>query len=103
MARTTTARHAGHRDDATMLVPLATGCLRVRAVLLSRMTWCRGDHRRGEASAQRHRPCGSMACAFSQKVTVSNYDLSDGFALASVFRFDLPGAQLANMNSDAAG
>jgi hypothetical protein len=92
-----------------MLVPLATGCLRVR----SSLTISPDDLVSGEiiaaAKPRTSKDTGpqldSNNLAFSQKVAVSNYD-SDGFvgsqAVFSDLTFgELP--QLAHMNSDAAG
>ena len=92
-----------------MLVPLATGCLRVR----SSLTISPDDLVSGEiiaaAKPRTSKDTGpqldSNNLPFSQKVAVSNYD-SDGFvgsqAVFSDLTFgELP--QLAHMNSDAAG
>ncbi len=92
-----------------MLVPLATGCLRVR----SSLTISPDDLVSGEiiaaAKPRTSKDTGPQLdgnnLPFSQKVAVSNYD-SDGFvgsqAVFSDLTFgELP--QLAHMNSDAAG
>jgi hypothetical protein len=92
-----------------MLVPLASGCLRVRASI----TVSPDDLVSGEiiaaAKPKTAKDTGpqldSNNLPFSQKVAVSNYD-SDGYvgsqAVFSDVTFgELP--QLANMNSDAAG
>ncbi len=91
-----------------LLVPLATGCLRVRASL----TISPDDLVSGEiiAAAKPKSPKdpgpqlgGDLP--FSQKVAVSNYD-SDGYVGSQAVFSDLTFAelpQLANMNSDAAG
>jgi hypothetical protein len=92
-----------------MLVPLATGCLRVR----SSLTISPDDLVSGEiiaaAKPRTSKDTGPQLdgnnLPFSQKVAVSNYD-SDGYvgsqAVFSDLTFgELP--QLAHMNSDAAG
>ncbi len=91
-----------------LLVPLATGCLRVRASL----TVSPDDLVSGEiiAAAKPKSPKdpgpqlgGDLP--FSQKVAVSNYD-SDGYVGSQAVFSDLTFAelpQLANMNSDAQG
>lgn len=91
-----------------MLVPLATGCLRVRASL----TISPDDKVSGEiiaaAKPKNNKDTGPQLdtnLPFSQKVAVSNYD-SDGYvgsqAVFSNLTFaELP--QLAHMNPDAAG
>lgn len=92
-----------------MLVPLATGCLRVRASL----TVSPDDLVSGEivAAAKPKTPkdtgpqLDSNNLPFSQKVAVSNYD-SDGYVGSQAVFSDLTFAelpQLANMNSDAQG
>ncbi|AGZ49328.1 DUF3153 domain-containing protein [Mycobacterium kansasii] len=92
-----------------MLVPLATGCLRVRASI----TISPDDLVSGEiiaaAKPKNNKDAGpqldSNNLAFSQKVAVSNYD-SDGYVGSQAVFSDLTFAelpQLANMNSDAAG
>jgi hypothetical protein len=92
-----------------MLVPLATGCLRVR----SSLTISPDDLVSGEiiaaAKPRNSKDTGPQLdgnnLPFSQKVAVSNYD-SDGYvgsqAVFSDLTFgELP--QLAHMNSDASG
>ncbi|MBX9638363.1 MAG: DUF3153 domain-containing protein [Mycobacteriaceae bacterium] len=91
-----------------MVVPLATGCLRVRASL----TISPEDQVSGEiiaaAKPKNNKDTGPQLdtnLPFSQKVAVSNYD-SDGYvgsqAVFSELTFaELP--QLAHMNPDAAG
>ncbi len=92
-----------------MLVPLATGCLRVRASI----TISPDDLVSGEivAAAKPKNPkdngpqLDSDNLPFSQKVAVSNYG-SDGYVGSQAVFSDLTFAelpQLANMNSDAAG
>jgi phosphatidylinositol mannoside-binding LppM-like protein len=92
-----------------LLVPLATGCLRVRASL----TVSPDDLVSGEiiAAAKPRTPkdsgpqLDSNNLPFSQKVAVSNYD-SDGYVGSQAVFSDLTFAelpQLANMNSDAQG
>src|SRR5246127_2770263 len=92
-----------------MLVPLATGCLRVRASL----TISPDDLVSGEviAAAKPKTPkdtgpqLESNNLPFSQKVAVSNYD-SDGYVGSQAVFSDLTFAelpQLAHMNSDASG
>lgn len=92
-----------------LLVPLATGCLRVRASL----TVSPDDLVSGEivAAAKPKTPkdtgpqLDSNNLPFSQKVAVSNYD-SDGYVGSQAVFSDLTFAelpQLANMNSDASG
>lgn len=70
------------------------------------MTWCPGDHRRGQAENSKDTgPALDGDVPFSQKVAVSNYD-SDGYVGSQAVFSDLTFAelpQLANMNSDAAG
>lgn len=92
-----------------MLVPLVTGCLRVRASI----TISPDDLVSGEiiaaAKPKNNKDAGpqldSNNLAFSQKVAVSNYD-SDGYVGSQAVFSDVTFAelpQLANMNSDAAG
>lgn len=91
-----------------MLVPLATGCLRVRASI----TISPDDLVSGEiiaaAKPKNSKDTGPALdgdVPFSQKVAVSNYD-SDGYVGSQAVFSDLTFAelpQLANMNSDAAG
>lgn len=92
-----------------MLVPLFTGCLRVRASL----TISPEDLVSGEivaaAKPRTAKDTGpqldSNNLPFSQKVAVSNYD-SDGYVGSQAVFSDLTFAelpQLANMNSEAAG
>jgi hypothetical protein len=92
-----------------LLVPLATGCLRVRASL----TVSPDDLVSGEiiaaAKPKTAKDIGpqldSNNVPFSQKVAVSNYN-SDGYVGSQAVFSDLTFAelpQLANMNSDAAG
>jgi hypothetical protein len=92
-----------------LLVPLLSGCLRVRASL----TISPDDLVSGEvvAAAKPKTPkdtgpqLDSNNLPFSQKVAVSNYD-SDGYVGSQAVFSDLTFAelpQLANMNSDATG
>ena len=92
-----------------LLVPLATGCLRVRASI----TISPDDLVSGEiiaaAKPKTAKDTGPQLdgnnLPFSQKVAVSNYD-SDGYVGSQAVFSDLTFAelpQLANMNSDAAG
>lgn len=91
-----------------MLVPLATGCLRVRASL----TISPDDQVSGEiiaaAKPKNNKDTGPQLdtnLPFSQKVAVSNYD-SDGYVGSQAVFSDLTFAelpQLAHMNPDAAG
>jgi hypothetical protein len=91
-----------------MLVPLATGCLRVRASI----TISPDDLVSGEiiaaAKPKNNKDTGPQLDSnlpFSQKVAFSNYD-SDGYVGSHAVFSDLTFAelpQLANMNSDAAG
>jgi hypothetical protein len=91
-----------------MLVPLATGCLRVRASI----TVSADDLVSGEiiAAAKPKTPKDTgpqldSNLPFSQKVAVSNYD-SDGYVGSQAVFSDLTFAevpQLAHMNHDAAG
>ena len=91
-----------------LIVPLATGCLRVRASL----TISPDDLVSGEiiAAAKPKTPKDTgpqldSNLPFSQKVAVSNYD-SDGYVGSQAVFSDLTFAelpQLANMNSNAAG
>ncbi|VDM89345.1 hypothetical protein MB901379_02921 [Mycobacterium basiliense] len=92
-----------------MLMPLATGCLRVRASI----TISPDDLVSGEiiaaAKPKNNKDTGpqldSDNLAFGQKVAVSNYD-SDGYVGSQAVFSDLTFAelpQLANMNPDAAG
>jgi hypothetical protein len=91
-----------------LIVPLATGCLRVRASL----TISPDDQVSGEiiAAAKPKNPKDTgpqldSNLPFSQKVAVSNYD-SDGYVGSQAVFSDLTFAelpQLANMNSNAAG
>src|ERR1700722_3167225 len=92
-----------------LVVPLATGCLRVRASL----TVSPDDLVSGEiiAAAKPKTPkdpgpqLDNNNLPFSQKVAVSNYD-SDGYVGSQAVFSDLTFAelpQLANMNSDAVG
>jgi hypothetical protein len=91
-----------------LLVPLATGCLRVRASL----TISPDDLVSGEiiAAAKPRTPKDSGPqlngdVPFIQKVAVSNYD-SDGYVGSQAVFSDLTFAelpQLAHLNSDAAG
>lgn len=91
-----------------MLVPLATGCLRVRASL----TIGPDDTVSGEiiaaAKPKNNKDTGPQLdtnLPFSQKVAVSNYD-SDGYVGSQAVFSDLSFAelpQLAHMNPDAAG
>jgi hypothetical protein len=91
------------------LVPLATGCLRVRASL----TISPDDLVSGEvvaaAKPRTSKDTGPQLdtnnLPFGQKVAVSNYD-SDGYVGSQAVFSDLTFAelpQLANMNSDASG
>lgn len=91
-----------------MLVPLATGCLRVRASI----TISPDDLVSGEviaaAKPKNNKDTGPQLdtnLPFSQKVAISNYD-SDGYVGSQAVFSDLTFAelpQLAHMNSDAAG
>jgi hypothetical protein len=91
-----------------LLVPLATGCLRVRASL----TISPDDLVSGEiiaaAKPKTSKDTGPQLdgnLPFSQKVAVSNYD-SDGYVGSQAVFSDLTFSelpQLAHMNSDAAG
>jgi hypothetical protein len=91
-----------------LLVPLATGCLRVRASL----TISPDDLVSGEiiaaAKPRTSKDTGPQLdgnLPFSQKVAVSNYD-SDGYVGSQAVFSDLTFSelpQLAHMNSDAAG
>jgi hypothetical protein len=91
-----------------ILVPLATGCLRVRASI----TISQDDRVSGEiiAAAKPKNPKDTgpqldSNLPFSQKVAVSNYD-SDGYVGSQAVFSDLTFAevpQLAHMNHDAAG
>lgn len=91
-----------------VLVPLATGCLRVRASL----TISPDDTVSGEiiaaAKPKNNKDIGPQLdtnLPFSQKVAVSNYD-SDGYVGSQAVFSDLSFAelpQLAHMNADAAG
>ena len=91
-----------------MLVPLATGCLRVRASL----TISPDDLVSGEiiaaAKPKTNKDTGPQLdtnLPFSQKVAVSNYD-SDGYVGSQAVFSDLTFAelpQLAHLNSEAAG
>ncbi|MGA7051485.1 MAG: DUF3153 domain-containing protein [Mycobacterium sp.] len=91
-----------------LLVPLATGCLRVKTSL----TISPDDLVSGEiiAAAKPKTPKDTgpqldSNLPFSQKVAVSNYD-SDGYVGSQAVFSDLTFAelpQLANMNSNAAG
>jgi hypothetical protein len=91
-----------------MLVPLATGCLRVRASL----TISPDDLVSGEiiaaAKPKNNKDTGPQLdtnLPFSQKVVTSNYD-SDGFVGSQAVFSDLTFAelpQLAHMNADASG
>lgn len=92
-----------------LVIPLATGCLRVRASL----TVSPDDRVSGEivAAAKPKTPkdtgpqLDTNNLPFGQKVAVSNYD-SDGYVGSQAVFSDLTFAelpQLANMNSDASG
>jgi hypothetical protein len=92
-----------------LLVPLATGCLRVRASL----TISADDLVSGEviaaAKPKTAKDTGPQldgnTLPFSQKIAVSNYD-SDGYVGSQAVFSDLTFAelpQLAHLNSDAAG
>jgi len=92
-----------------MLVPLATGCLRVRASI----TISPDDLVSGEiiaaAKPKTSKDTGPQLdtnnLAFSQKVAVSNYD-SDGYVGSQAVFSDVTFAempQLANLNSNAQG
>jgi hypothetical protein len=91
-----------------LLLPLATGCLRVRASL----TISPDDLVSGEiiaaAKPKTSKDTGPQLdgnLPFSQKVAVSNYD-SDGYVGSQAVFSDLTFSelpQLAHMNSDAAG
>lgn len=91
-----------------VVVPLATGCLRVRASI----TISPDDLVSGEiiaaAKPKNNKDTGPQLdgnLPFSQKVAVSNYD-SDGYVGSQAVFSDLTFAelpQLANMNPDAAG
>ncbi|WP_207801705.1 LppM family (lipo)protein [Mycobacterium uberis] len=91
-----------------LVVPLATGCLRVRASI----TISPDDLVSGEiiaaAKPKNNKDTGPQLdgnLPYSQKVAVSNYD-SDGYIGSQAVFSDLTFAelsQLTNMNSDAAG